>query len=433
MNNIGSTSSFIAMKTSTKYYDHQFDNNNLYLKNRQRILSPNTNSIRLFSSSNNLNNLTEEEKAAIRSLQDLVRSSQKRHAEKAMKEKKKKRKDSRKKREKRQVVGTTTVSTLKATFENIDENDKTTTSNARKKKIYPKPKPKRLYRIDRILSNRGAGSRKEMNNCVKRKRVSYFDETAGEVKRINGPSERFPLDVRIFLDEKEILPIPLLIAHYKEKGVLSAMKDTARERPNLGDLLPPRYVKAGFHPVGRLDFDTSGLILFSSNGDLTQRLLNPRQKCEKEYIATVENTISNTNELREKLEDEGVTTAEGLHFAKLINVIETAEKLENNNGDCDNDDTEAGAPTVDENDEDSVGKSKGTLSDVQLVVTEGKHRMVRRMMANVGHPVAELKRIRFGSVHIQDMEPGSFRELSQEEIDWAEKLLLGPDVDNLKI
>lgn len=176
-----------------------------------------------------------------------------------------------------------------------------------------------------------------------------------------------------------------------------------------------------------------GLILFSSNGDLTQRLLHPRQKCEKEYIATVENTISNTNELREKLEDEGVTTAEGLHFAKLINVIETAEKLENNNGDCDNDDTEAGAPTVDENDEDSVDKSKGTLFDVQLVVTEGKHRMVRRMMANVGHPVAELKRIRFGSVHIQDMEPGSFRELSQEEIDWAEKLLLGPDVDNLKI
>lgn len=144
----------------------------------------------------------------------------------------------------------------------------------------------------------------------------------------------------------------------------------------------------GLHPVGRLDYDTSGLILFSSSGDLTQRLLHPRHEVEKEYVASVENTMNIDGELllKKQLEIDGVTTSEGIHNAELVSIT---------NG-C----------------------------DVRLIVKEGKHRMVRRMLANCGHPVIKLRRLRHGLCVIDGLDIGKFRVANTSEIKWAENLVV---------
>ena len=91
----------------------------------------------------------------------------------------------------------------------------------------------------------------------------------------------------IFLIGDDIIkPLPFLLAYHKPLNVHSTMGDPMG-RPNLEDVLPARYSKT-FHPVGRLDADTTGLLLFSAEGQLTQRLLHPSSNVQREYVAKVE-------------------------------------------------------------------------------------------------------------------------------------------------
>ena len=146
------------------------------------------------------------------------------------------------------------------------------------------------------------------------------------------------------------------------------------------------------HPVGRLDADTTGLILFSNSGALTQRLLHPRHEVEKEYVATVETMdgILDEEKLRNMLRS-GVETTEGTHFAELLSA------------------------TVDD--------ANHSQADVRIVVQEGKYRMVRRMLANCGYPVIELRRERHGNILLNDLPEGQFRQLDSTELDWVTSLL----------
>jgi len=283
-----------------------------------------------------------------------------------------------------------------------------------------------LLRVDRILSNRGIGSRKEMNELIKKSKVAVQDKETGVLTRIKGPSERVPKGSTIFVNGEEIQPLPLILAYYKPKGMLSAMKDDKMGRSHLGEVLNERYIKAGLHPVGRLDYDTSGLILFSSSGDLTQRLLHPRHHIEKEYVATVENPVDETS-LAKRLE-EGVQTTEGIHSAQLLDIIPGVDVPFLDNDDDQTRITEKTTPAEVEvtatASPDEIGNTNKVFTNVRLVVSEGKHRMVRRMLANLGHPVIELKRERHGVITLGDMDVGEFRALSVEELKWAEGLLL---------
>ncbi len=139
----------------------------------------------------------------------------------------------------------------------------------------------------------------------------------------------------------------------------------------------------GLHPVGRLDADTSGLLVFARDGQLTQRLLHPRHKVYKTYRATVEGVISPG--LVERMA-EGVETAHGIHPARV----------------------------------DAIDGQIVTLS-----ITLGKHRIVRRMLANAGHPVTDLHRIRLGGFSLDDLEEETWREATEAEIEWAEQLTSG--------
>ncbi len=200
------------------------------------------------------------------------------------------------------------------------------------------------------------------------------------------------------------------------------------------------------HPVGRLDYDTSGLILFSRNGDLTQRLLHPKYKIEKEYVATVAATVAATNDdgntdfdfnietLKEKLEVHGVQTTEGKHFAKLLDVqsidLQTGKsilkKYLKNRIDEGMEEKDSRIVAIAESyNDDGDGEEcrHRQLFNVRITVQEGKYRMVRRMLANCGLPVVELKRERHGLVQLNDLGVGEFRDCTEDELEWAHSLL----------
>jgi 23S rRNA pseudouridine2605 synthase len=232
-------------------------------------------------------------------------------------------------------------------------------------------------RLERIISNRGSSSRSEASALIKQGRVRV------EGLVVRSPSQKFPENSTVTVDGKQIDEVPLLVAFNKPLNVLSTMGDPSG-RPSLVDLIPESWVRMGLHPVGRLDADTTGLLLFSSDGQLTQRLLHPSGGVEREYIARVEGDAMRT-ELTALLAA-GVETSEGAFPAKLL------EQKEN---------------------------------EVRLIVTEGKYRMVRRILANVGLPVLDLHRARYGHVILSelDLSPGTWCPAPEEAVRWARGLL----------
>ena len=283
-----------------------------------------------------------------------------------------------------------------------------------------------MFRADRVLSNRGWASRSECFALLKQKRVflrvENTDPSSSEEKslrRINGPSEKIPMNASLWVDGKvEVAPPPpLLRVYHKPKWVLSVMSDP-HGRKTLADLDFINHM----HPVGRLDYDTSGLLLFSSEGSLTQTLLHPSNEIQKEYVATVTGNV-NEEELREKLA-QGVSTSLGAFPAQLVNTkpIPTDEIAPLVKSVLDNLPPEYNQTKLEEKGYLFFADAK-ELTQVRLIVEEGKHRMVRKILANSGHPVVILKRERLGVVELGDLEEGGYRDLTSEETKWAEKLL----------
>ncbi|KAL3912057.1 MAG: hypothetical protein SGILL_007037, partial [Bacillariaceae sp.] len=285
-----------------------------------------------------------------------------------------------------------------------------TSTNDKKKPKKSKPKKnKSTFRADRVLANRGWGSRSECHDLLRQKRVfqKIKDTTSSSddsfaMKRLMGPSEKISMDAPLFVDGKVEIPMPppLLRVFHKPKWMLSVMSDS-KGRPHLGELDDNNNIHS-MHPVGRLDYDTSGLILFSSEGTLTQTLLHPNNKIQKQYQALVVGTVDE-DELREKLA-KGVETSMGAFPADLIcsksvasaDVQPIIDDISNNL-----------PPEYNVNQLEEKGylffKDAKKLSQVELVVEEGKHRMVRKILANSGFPVIGLKRLRLGVVHLDDL------------------------------
>ncbi|KAL3768871.1 hypothetical protein ACHAWO_013157 [Cyclotella atomus] len=282
-----------------------------------------------------------------------------------------------------------------------------------------------MQRIDKVLADRGLGTRSKTFELAKSGRIataSHENVPFEERTVIRGPSEKVRSNAILFIDGKLLPgPTPLLMAYHKPKWMLSVMEDDKKyqdqERRHLGQVLAPRYVRSGMHPVGRLDYDTSGLILFSSDGKLTNKLLHPKQGIEKEYVATVKGEV-NVEDLKDKLA-KGVETTEGVHKAVLLEVMHSE-------GPSDEEDPRKRVEGSEDNEEEFDDKDDdydGPYSDVRLIVSEGKYRMVRRMLHNCGHSVVELRRERHGAVRLDDLKVGEFREASEEELEWANKLL----------
>jgi len=348
------------------------------------------------------------------------------------------------------------MSTRTATFYDNDdsspnsasvEEPKKTKKDKKKAGGKSKGSAKKLFRADRVLSNRSPNwSRSESFDILKKKRVymevpststSASPTTVPERKRINGPSEKIPMDAVLYVDNKTLIgqPPPMLQVFHKPKWMLSVMNDS-HGRKNVGQLqeqgqgqdnggstTTPVFLSKSMHPVGRLDYDTSGLLLFSSEGKLTQALLHPTSGIEKEYVAIVEG-LANEDKLREQLAD-GVETSMGVFPGQLISAkpIESPDDVSSIiNHIMDNLPPEYDLSKLEEKGYLDFRNAE-LLSEVRVVVQEGKHRMVRRILANCGHPVIGLRRERLGPILLGDLPEGTIRDLTQDEAEWAKSIL----------
>ena len=231
---------------------------------------------------------------------------------------------------------------------------------------------KKLKTLDRVLSKAGLGSRTEARSWIGTGRVTVNG------RKIQTPDHWVDLKRdKIALDGKPIQQqekVYLLL--YKPKGYLTTYKDP-EGRPTVYDLIPD--LDAWVFPVGRLDLETSGLLILTNDTALAERLTNPDYKAPKTYLVKSAGLLSNENldALRR-----GVELNDGPTRPAIVTRV----------------------------------RDSGKHSFIEIVITEGRNRQVRRMLEAVDNKVLKLVRISIGPLRIGDLGIGKHRPLAETEV-----------------
>jgi 23S rRNA pseudouridine2605 synthase len=230
-----------------------------------------------------------------------------------------------------------------------------------------------LVRLQKLLATSGVASRRKCEELMLAGEV----EVDGEVVTRLG-TKVDPVTAVIRVSGRRLPPASAntYLVLNKPRGVVSTMSDPQGRR-TLGDLVADRPERL-FH-VGRLDTDTSGLIVLTNDGDFAQRLAHPSYEVDKTYVAEVDGEVTKAT-LRTLRE--GVTLEDGPVTVSKVRVVQH-------------------------------GKGK---SIVELVIHEGRNRIVRRLLDHVGHPVKRLTRTAIGPVRLGRLPEGELRELTRDEL-----------------
>ena len=234
-------------------------------------------------------------------------------------------------------------------------------------------------RLQKILSAAGIASRRAAEEYITEGRVTVNGSTVTELGTKADPHTD---DIRV--DGRRIKPAirRLYILMYKPRGYITSRSDP-QGRPTVIDLLTKGGIGDYVYPVGRLDYDSEGLLLLTSDGDLAARLTHPSHEVEREYHARVRGVPD-----RHAIE----RLAKGI----MIDGRKTA----------------AASVTLQK----VMDATDGQDSVLSIVLHEGRNRQVRRMCEAVGHPVVRLRRVRIGPITDDRIRPGEFRELDAGEI-----------------
>ncbi|MCK4273470.1 MAG: rRNA pseudouridine synthase [Dehalococcoidales bacterium] len=227
----------------------------------------------------------------------------------------------------------------------------------------------------KALTEAGIGSRRRMADTIKQGRVEVNGETAESFNHpVNVAKDRVSVNGQaVNLRPDEIICLML----NKPGDTVSTASDEKGRRTVL-DILPPKYRKLRLYPVGRLDKDTTGLLLLTNDGDLTYRLTHPRFEHEKEYLSYIKDSLKQ-NEIK-KLE-QGVLLEDGMTHPASVK-------------------TDSSSPPF----------------NYSITIHEGRKRQVRRMFERLGHPVLALKRVRIGGLTLGSLKEGEVRRLNPQEI-----------------
>ncbi|MEX1162422.1 MAG: pseudouridine synthase [Nitriliruptor sp.] len=226
-------------------------------------------------------------------------------------------------------------------------------------------------RLQKVMAAAGVASRRVCEGFIIEGRVTVN----GEVAELGSKVDRARDVVAVDGERINVDPDRVYVMLNKPQGVVSTAEDP-EGRPTVVDLinLPQRLF-----PIGRLDLDTEGLLLLSNDGELTNALLHPSREVERWYVALVPGPVKGRAMTAIQ---EGVELEDGIARAKRVRILEE-------------------------------GKGKALL---EVVMTEGRKREVRRMLAEVGLPVDRLARVRFADVDLGELRQGKWRFLTQAEI-----------------
>lgn len=236
-------------------------------------------------------------------------------------------------------------------------------------------------RINKYIASCGVASRRKAEELIISGRVTINGELVTDLStKIDETKDIVEVDGKVINQEEK--KVYLLLN--KPEGYITTVKDQF-DRPSVLDIL--KDIEERVYPVGRLDYETSGLLILTNDGELTYKLTHPKHEVEKTYLASV-NGIFTPEEKRNfenglKIED--YTTAR----AKLKIIKTDVEK---------------------------------NYSVCKITIHEGKNRQVRKMCKAVGHPVRNLRRIQMGRINIRGLEIGEYRNLTEDEVKYLKSL-----------
>lgn len=230
-------------------------------------------------------------------------------------------------------------------------------------------------RLQKFLARAGVASRRSSEKLIAAGRIAVNGHVVTELgTKVNPSMDAVSLDGRAVRLERETVTLML----NKPAGYLTTMKDP-QGRPCVSELVPLDEFPA-LYPVGRLDFDTTGLLLFSTDGELGNAVLHPSHHVDKTYRALVK----------------------GAPSKRALSQLECGVKLE---------DGMTQPARV------AVAGRKGKNTYLELTIHEGKKRQVKRMCEAVGYPVIALHRFSFGPLELEGLPEGKYRILQPEEVD----------------
>ena len=234
-------------------------------------------------------------------------------------------------------------------------------------------------RLQKYLADAGIASRRKSEELILAGRISVNGDIVTELGvKVDDKKDKVTFDGNPVSIDSKLVYIML----NKPVGYVTTVKDQFN-RPAVVDLL--KGVKERVFPVGRLDYDTSGLLLLTNDGDLTFKLTHPKHNVEKTYRAKVFGTPTTIemSMFRRGLVIEGKKTAP----AKI-----------------------------------SIVESQTKMCVVDISITEGRNRQVRKMCSAIKHPVSTLKRTAIGEIELGDLSVGKFRYLTDKEVKYLKKL-----------
>ena len=232
-------------------------------------------------------------------------------------------------------------------------------------------------RINKYIASCGVASRRKAEEIILDRRVKVNGEIVSELSfNIDENKDIVEIDGKVIsLSENHVY-----IVLNKPEGYITTVKDQF-DRPSVLDLVTD--IKERVYPIGRLDYETSGLLILTNDGDLTYKLTHPKHEVDKTYVALVKGqpTYEELKNFRDGLEIEDYKTAPA-----KIRVVDVNEEK--------------------------------NYSKCEIKIHEGRNRQVRKMCKAINHPVLRLRRIAMGEIRLKGLKVGEYRHLTKEEIEY---------------
>ena len=228
-----------------------------------------------------------------------------------------------------------------------------------------------MERLQKIIANSGVASRRKAEELILMGKVKVNGEVILELGTKVNENAEIEVDGKIISKEDKVYYLL-----NKPRGVVTTNKDE-HDRKTVVDLIED---ERRIYPVGRLDYDTAGLILLTNDGDFMQKLTHPSYEIWRAYEAVVKG-VPNENQIA--MIEHGVELDDGMTLPAHMDVI----------------------------------GYKGKNARVEIIIREGRNRQVRRMMEKIGHPVLELKRVQMAALEIGDLKPGAWRYLKGKDFE----------------
>ncbi|TDO89404.1 ribosomal large subunit pseudouridine synthase B [Halanaerobium saccharolyticum] len=236
-----------------------------------------------------------------------------------------------------------------------------------------------MERLQKVMAHAGVASRRKSEEIITEGRVKVNGEIVEEMGfKVDPEQDEIVVDGKVISEEKK-----RYILLNKPEGYITTVSDP-EGRPTVMDLIPD--LKQRLYPAGRLDYDSSGLLLMTNDGDLTYKLTHPKKEVDKKYRVLVQGKLS--QEDFEKFEEGMIIDGQKTAPAKISNV-----------------------------------NYKDEQTQFEIVIHEGRNRQVRRMVKIVGFSVISLKRIAFAFLTLKGVKEGEFRYLSDQEVDKLKNIL----------